>query len=611
MSSSARPFTALCCLLSLCWAASAAAQVPTALPLGQQPPSGALAEVRGYQAAQTARQAAEQIGLSSAQGAAERELARVVSASRAVMGVPDEGAAPAPSYREILAMYAAPEGALSIGTTSEGRLTGSATLAVRGPHHQIIARSVPRDVRYGTPAIVALIEGAAADVAAHHEGSVLAVGNIARAAGGDIPWSKSHNSGRDADLVFYTKERAGGRQVITPDLFSFEDDGTNKTEPGLVFDVARNWALARALITSPHAQVQYLFISEALKAQLLAHAQTVGEPEWLIERASRVLHQPTDALPHDDHFHLRIYCPREDRLLGCMESGPRWGWVDHHDAALFAWTRRMVEALGDRDVKVRQAAIAYLVGVRAPHAAEALLWVGAHDADAGVRAAALDGAAGAWPWSGSALAGAEALIRRAERTPDERRAAYNILRRSHDPSVIPFLLARLEDEGLEVSERVWAARGLEHLMLPGLVPELIARLTTQPAAVRAELARVLRRIANRDDATNWSDDAQAASGQQTWQRWWEGAQQTPREVWVMQGLADAGIVRGETVTVDHVDVLITRMAGVPDHVLYNLNKTLRDVTGLWAPLDQKNAKKLQTYWKELWKKRRERVLSRG
>ena len=40
--------------------------------------------------------------------------------------------------------------------------------------------------------------------------------------------------------------------------------------------LVRNWALAKALLTHPKAQIQYLFISTALKAKLLAHAERLG-----------------------------------------------------------------------------------------------------------------------------------------------------------------------------------------------------------------------------------------------------------------------------------------------------------------------------------------------
>jgi penicillin-insensitive murein endopeptidase len=91
------------------------------------------------------------------------------------------------------------------------------------------------------------------------------------------------------------------------------------------FDVATNWLLVRALLEDPVVDVQYLFIASPLRQMLLDHAVALGEPPELVERASAVLVQPGDALPHDDHLHLRIYCPPGDRALGCFDRGPqRW-----------------------------------------------------------------------------------------------------------------------------------------------------------------------------------------------------------------------------------------------------------------------------------------------
>jgi len=35
----------------------------------------------------------------------------------------------------------------------------------------------------------------------------------------------------------------------------------------------------------------------------------VGAPGWLRGRVAEVLMQPHHALPHDDHFHVRVACP--------------------------------------------------------------------------------------------------------------------------------------------------------------------------------------------------------------------------------------------------------------------------------------------------------------
>jgi penicillin-insensitive murein endopeptidase len=36
------------------------------------------------------------------------------------------------------------------------------------------------------------------------------------------------------------------------------------------------------------------------------------------------MRQPPDAPPHDNHFHVRVYCSRADRFHGCEDRGPVW-----------------------------------------------------------------------------------------------------------------------------------------------------------------------------------------------------------------------------------------------------------------------------------------------
>ena len=103
----------------------------------------------------------------------------------------------------------------------------------------------------------------------------------------------------------------------------------------LVFDTPRNWALVKALLRNPVTPVEYVFIAEHLRARLLAYALEIGEDTDLVLEAEEVLRQPSDSLPHDDHMHVRIYCPGTDLALGCAELGPlRWFKKNYKYAAL-------------------------------------------------------------------------------------------------------------------------------------------------------------------------------------------------------------------------------------------------------------------------------------
>jgi penicillin-insensitive murein endopeptidase len=92
-------------------------------------------------------------------------------------------------------------------------------------------------------------------------------------------------------------------------------------------DLAREWLLIRALVTSPAANVQWLFISAPIEALLTEYARARGEDASVVWHAENLMLQPKDSLPHDDHLHLRTACLPEETVLGCEGGGPYWPWL--------------------------------------------------------------------------------------------------------------------------------------------------------------------------------------------------------------------------------------------------------------------------------------------
>ena len=145
----------------------------------------------------------------------------------------------------------------------------------------------------------------------------LGVGDLSRARGGPIaPYSRSHQSGRDSDLAFYRLD-AQGAPVVADDLIRFDAQGQTR-DRAQTFDAERNWLLVRALLEDRTIEVEWMFISEPLRKTLLAEAAREGAPAELAQRAARLLHQPSDAPPHDDHLHLRLRCTAAESRAGCM-----------------------------------------------------------------------------------------------------------------------------------------------------------------------------------------------------------------------------------------------------------------------------------------------------
>ena len=156
----------------------------------------------------------------------------------------------------------------------------------------------------------------------------LVVADLSSKGGGSCPaFHRSHQSGRDVDLLYYLRDASG--QPFEPDaMHVFDAAGRARDGSGLTVDVPRTWLLVKELITAPEAPVQYIFIYEPLARRLLDHAARVGEPEALIARARKTLKQPGDSARHDDHMHVRVYCSEADKAYGCIDMGPMELWAE-------------------------------------------------------------------------------------------------------------------------------------------------------------------------------------------------------------------------------------------------------------------------------------------
>lgn len=221
---------------------------------------------------------------------------------------------------------AAASSSVSIGTAQNGRLDNGVSLQ-DGEHLRLVGHVRKNAIHYGTWELVQMIARGGADVARDHPGSVLRIGNLSRQTGGDIGPSVSHNSGRDADVLFYAIDRLGQDGQAAP-FCRFDAAGVADwpTEDAgrYEFDTARNWTLVRSWLGNVDAVVQWIFVSAPLRNLLLDHALRIGEPATLRARAARVLTQPRDSSPHADHFHVRIACPASDRPA-CLDGGVATG----------------------------------------------------------------------------------------------------------------------------------------------------------------------------------------------------------------------------------------------------------------------------------------------
>jgi penicillin-insensitive murein endopeptidase len=204
----------------------------------------------------------------------------------------------------------------SIGSPTEGRLVGGLHVD-ETPYLRVIPAYAAGDARWGLEPLVAMIDRAARTVRRRFPDAIVSIGHLSRQGGGDIDRHRSHESGRDADISFFLRS-ASGRQLLPSHFVAFRGDGTAGDWPGAYFDEAKNWALVSAMVSDPEAHVTHLFIAAPLRARLLAYAERTGAPATLRMRAAEAMQQPRGALPHDDHFHVRIGCPAH--MVSCVEN---------------------------------------------------------------------------------------------------------------------------------------------------------------------------------------------------------------------------------------------------------------------------------------------------
>lgn len=251
--------------------------------------------------------------------------------------------------------------ALSIGTTGRGALLdgialqASDALALR-------PISVQRGAIYGASGLVGMLTRAAERVAREHPGSVLWAGDLSLAEGGPLAPHASHTSGRDVDLAFYVTR--ADAPADGPEMRYVAPDG-RVAGTDLRFDAARNWALVRALLEDPQVVPQWIFCASHVRALLLSEAQRAGADPLLVAKAERVLAQPGDSSPHDDHFHVRVYCGLAERLQGCLDAPPWHPWAPRWEAELARWAEALAPFLATPSEPETREAIERIVRMNA------------------------------------------------------------------------------------------------------------------------------------------------------------------------------------------------------------------------------------------------------
>ncbi len=211
---------------------------------------------------------------------------------------------------------------ISYGKASRGRLIDGVKLPDSGPGFTTAPTWRLRGNRFGTDELVTLLKNVSRRMKRKSKDARLVIADLSGNRGGAAHlFHKSHQSGRDVDILYYVRDAQGN--AFEPDaMHKFNRKLVAADGSGITLDVPRTWAVVRELLTAQEAYVQYIFMYAPIAEKVIEYAKSQGEPEKIVARAMKTLKQPGDSAPHNDHFHVRIYCAPNDRMYGCVDIGP-------------------------------------------------------------------------------------------------------------------------------------------------------------------------------------------------------------------------------------------------------------------------------------------------
>ena len=209
--------------------------------------------------------------------------------------LPEPSAPDAESLVALAQSRLADLGPLSIGTPDAGLLVNPMPMP-SGPYWKV---RNPLEA-FGTAETIGYLVTAIEAVEARFPGSPrVVIGDLSRPDGGRLNRHRSHQAGRDVDLGFYyARGEAGDFQLARQkDL-----------------DLARTWALVRALVTE--TDVDRIFVDRSLIAVLYAYARDEEKEnrDWLNDVFGRLGEGRKGIIQHErrhkNHLHVRFFNPR-------------------------------------------------------------------------------------------------------------------------------------------------------------------------------------------------------------------------------------------------------------------------------------------------------------
>ena len=162
------------------------------------------------------------------------------------------------------------------------------------------SKKAKRGRNYGLPEMILAIKQAVEEVnEAHQDTKRLVIGDLSRITGGFFPPHLSHQSGRDADIGYYTKGK-------------HQPEYLQKIGPRQL-DVKRTWTFLHSFLRDD--KVQYVFMDHRLQRTLYKYLR--DEVKLSPRLLSKYISYPRrkggiirHLKGHADHMHVRFYAPQ-------------------------------------------------------------------------------------------------------------------------------------------------------------------------------------------------------------------------------------------------------------------------------------------------------------
>ncbi|UOA10372.1 penicillin-insensitive murein endopeptidase [Methylobacter sp. S3L5C] len=210
----------------------------------------------------------------------------------------------------------------SIGTYNAGCISGAVSVPANGIGYQMMRLSRKRS--FGHPDLKQFIEKLGQTAATQQLGSLL-IGDLGQPRGGPtLSGHRSHQSGLDVDIWFLLSKQAANRTLAmneretwsAPSVLAGQSDAINYNQWSLVHEKVLE-------VAARMPEVDRIFVNPSIKRELCIRHTSEG---WL--RKIRPWWK------HDDHFHVRLKCPKDNKYCQGQEALPQG---DGCDAGLNWW----------------------------------------------------------------------------------------------------------------------------------------------------------------------------------------------------------------------------------------------------------------------------------